>query len=335
MSRGMSRGTTARSRDAATVLPAMPSLAGLYGRAVVTAALRGLGRKPASGDLPATRHGVDGVRVDLQALTRFQQLIGATARDELPSAYVHTVAFPVVMSVLARPDFPLPLLGLVHLSNEVHQSRAIDAFEVLDVVAWAEDLRAHVSGTQVDLVTEVRVQGERVWEGRSVYLARGVSLGAAAPGGPSMPSRRERPAFEAPRPTGVWRLDAGIGRRYAGVSGDWNPIHLNGRAAKVLGMRTTIAHGMYLAARMVEQAIPSADGPLHWRIDFSAPVYLPGTVTVSFARSGPAPSEDSGMGVQCGRRVDVVGWSAKQQRAHFTGWTAEGLPGRRGTARST
>jgi acyl dehydratase len=310
---------TAGSEDAETVLPAVPSLAGLYGRAVASAARRGLGRKPVSVELPAVRHRVDGVRVGLEALTHFQQLIGATVRDELPSAYVHTVAFPVAMSVLARPDFPLPLLGLVHLSNEVRQSRAISAFEVLDVLAWAEDLRAHPSGTQVDLVTEVRVQGELVWEGRSVYLARGASVGAAAPGGTSVPSGRDRPPFEAPRPTGIWRLDAGIGRRYAGVSGDWNPIHLNGRAAKALGMRTTIAHGMYLAARMVEQAVPSADGPLHWRIDFTAPVYLPGTVTVSFVRSRPVQSEDSGTGVQGGRRVDVLGWSAKQQRAHFTG----------------
>lgn len=293
------------------VVLGMPSLPGLYGSALATAARRRV--TPSSAvrpGLPAVRHRVDGVRVDLADLTRFQHLIDAAARDVLPSAYIHTVAFPVMMSVLARPDFPLPLLGMVHLSNEVRQTRPIGAFEELDVVARAEGLRAHASGTQVDVVTEVGVSGETVWTGRSVYLARGIRLeGEPTVSATSEGSGGERPSFVPPIPTGLWRLDAGTGRRYAAVSGDWNPIHLNAVAAKALGMRTLIAHGMYLAARMVEQAAPAPEGALDWRIDFATPVLLPGAVTTSFARTRDGD----------GTLVDVVAWSAKRQRRHFSG----------------
>ncbi len=298
-------------------LTAVPGLAGLYRSALGLAVRRRIGRSSQQADLPAVRHRVEGVCVDLRALTRFQQLLGSAARDILPSAYIHTLAFPVAMSVLARPDFPLPLLGMVHLSNDVRQDRQVGAFEVLDVVAYAEHLRAHAAGTQVDVVTEVAVGGERVWTGRSVYLARGVRFGAAEAGERGERPVADRPSLSAPPPTGVWRLDAGTGRSYAAASGDWNPIHLSGPSARALGMKKAIAHGMYLAARMVDEALPAPDGALQWRIDFAAPVLLPGTVTTSFRRSAPG-----GTGGATGGRVDVVGWSAKRQRPHFTGWVS-------------
>jgi acyl dehydratase len=55
--------------------------------------------------------------------------------------------------------------------------------------------------------------------------------------------------FKAPDPTALWQLGVDTGRAYAAVSGDFNPIHLSVLSAKALGMRRSIAHGMYLASR--------------------------------------------------------------------------------------
>jgi hypothetical protein len=289
-------------------LPAVPELATLYRDALGVAVLRKAGRGSAPSVLPTARHRVRDMQVDLPALTRFQQLLGSAVRDRLPSAYLHALAFPVAMSVLARKDFPLPLLGMVHLSNEVHQQRQVTASETLDVVAWSEDLRPHHAGTQLDLVTEISVDGELVWSGLSVYLARGAWLGAV----PDRGQPEQKQAFAPPAPTALWRLGPGTGRRYASVSGDWNPIHLSAASARALGMKGAIAHGMYLAARMVDHAVPAPAGRLSWRIDFASPVLLPGTVATSFTGT-PGPTDT-------GVLVDVVGWSPARQRPHFTGW---------------
>lgn len=304
-------------RDEVT-LARVPGLPGLYRRALTLAVRRTVGRASVPIGLPPVRHRVDGIVIDVPALTRFQQVLGSAARDQVPSAYLHTLAFPVAMSVLARGDFPLPLLGMVHLSNEVHQSRQVDAFEAFDVVARAEDLRSHPAGTQVDLVTEVSVGTELVWTGRSVYLARGVRPG---PSGSGESRDGGRPAFSAPAPTGVWRLGADTGRRYAAVSGDWNPIHLSGPTAKALGMKAAIAHGMYLAARMVDQAEPAPSGAMGWRIEFVTPVLLPGVVTTSFSAKGDTTGRDDRDARP--HRVDVAGWDARRRRPHFTGWVRE------------
>ena len=40
-----------------------------------------------------------------------------------------------------------------------------------------------------------------------------------------------------------------LGRRYAAISGDYNPIHLGALSAKLFGFKQAIAHGMWSKAR--------------------------------------------------------------------------------------
>ena len=46
-----------------------------------------------------------------------------------------------------------------------------------------------------------------------------------------------------------WKAPADIGRQYAKVSGDYNPIHLSAVSAKLFGFPTAIAHGLWNKAR--------------------------------------------------------------------------------------
>ena len=77
---------------------------------------------------------------------------------------------------------------------------------------------------------------------------------------------------------GEWRLPADLGRTYAAVSGDANPIHLYPLTAKALGFPRQIAHGMWTKARSVaaiENRLPEA---VTVEVAFKKPVFLPGTV---------------------------------------------------------
>ena len=80
------------------------------------------------------------------------------------------------------------------------------------------------------------------------------------------------------------RVPDDIGRRYAAVSGDVNPIHLNPLAAKAFGFPRAIAHGMWTHARSLaalEGRLPA--GPLTVRAQFAKPVLLPSTVALHTA----------------------------------------------------
>ena len=118
--------------------------------------------------LPARAVEVRGVRADLAKLTEFAHLMGEPARDILPSGYLHALAFPVAMSVMVQEDFPLPLLGMIHLRNQVEHFAPVLFTDELSVRAWARDLTGHRSGTQVQIVAEIHnADGTALlWRGR-------------------------------------------------------------------------------------------------------------------------------------------------------------------------
>lgn len=250
-----------------------PSLGPLFAKAALTQR----GRK---GDLPDIALRREGVVVDRDHLLAYERVCGFGGGDVLPHTYPHVLGFPLQVALMADRSFPLPLPGLVHLENQIVVRRRLTADDRLDLTVRAEDLRPHPKGRLVDLVTEVDVEGERVWEGRSTYLRRGrpnpdAGRGEAAPPLPDRP------------PAGVVRVPEGQGRAYAAVSGDVNPIHLHALSARAMGFPRAIAHGMWTAARSLAVLGPVTAEAGASHVWFAKPVLLPSTVELVVDDTGP------------------------------------------------
>jgi acyl dehydratase len=256
-----------------TVLDRSPRLGGLYVKAVLGA----VGRR--GHELPDTELLREDMGVDRAHLAEYARVCGFPVADALPATYPHVLAFPLQVALMAKRSFPLPLPGLVHVRNRITLRRAIDAAEPLSVRVHAEGLRAHPKGAQVDLVARVDAAGESVWEGRSTYLARG----ATAPDGPDEPAGP--PGIEDGPPVATWRVDAGVGRRYARVSGDVNPIHLHPLTAKAFGFPRAIAQGMWTAAHALAALQGRLPTAFTYDVAFGKPLLLPSTVEL---RTRPA-----------------------------------------------
>ncbi|MGP9728481.1 MaoC family dehydratase [Glutamicibacter sp. 287] len=274
----------------AELVTEIPTMAAVYARAVKT-----LTRKPKNPVLPEVTLIFQGARADQAKLAAYRQAVSAPANGKLPSLYVHSLAFPLAMSLMLRGDFPLPLLGMIHLGNQVSVTEPLGQEEVFDVEVNAENLVAHAKGACCDLVVKIVVAGETRLTLRSTFLAKGVTLGGDTPA-----KAHER--FVPPQRTAAWKLDGGTGRRWAAVAGDYNPIHLSALSARALGMPGAIAHGVYLAARALA-AIEPASGNYEWEIEFRTPVVLPAAVDLAFVPSA------TGFAVQ--------GWNPRKGKPHF------------------
>ncbi|MFG3640156.1 MaoC family dehydratase [Micromonospora sp. NPDC047762] len=66
--------------------------------------------------------------------------------------------------------------------------------------------------------------------------------------------------------------------RYAGASGDFNPIHWSDRVATTVGLPGVIAHGMFtmaLVGRAVTEWAGSPDAVVEYGVRFTRPVVVP------------------------------------------------------------
>ncbi|MDQ6641757.1 MAG: hypothetical protein M3Y66_04595 [Actinomycetota bacterium] len=222
-------------------------------------------------DLTLTRTDVP---IDPDHVTAYAEVCGFPNRQHLPLTYPHMLAFPLQMGIMTDSSFPFPAVGTVHLANSITQHRPIGLDERLVVAAHPENLRAHPKGSAFDLVTTVSSDGLTVWESTSEYLRVGSTTKA---GDKSVTTERD-PLDVVPGGPTVWGLPGDLGRKYAAVSGDHNPIHLYPLTAKAFGFPRQIAHGMWTKARCVaalDNRLPDAVTVL---VEFKKPVFLPGSV---------------------------------------------------------
>ncbi len=269
---------------ATRTLDSSPSILPLYARAAAPL-IPGASRLPfvpgRGNDVPDLELSLAGVRPDPDAVAAYSRVCGFTLRDALPPTYPQVLAFPLHMAVMADGSFPFGAVGLVHVENRIVQRRPIELGEELKLVVRPTPLKPHKRGQTFSLVTEAQIGSETAWESTSTMLHRqkpqkpadGPKTGLY--GAKSAHRPLEEPELTA---SAEWRLGGDLGRRYAAVSGDRNPIHMHSLTAKPLGFPGAIAHGMWTKARCLaalEGRLPDAFAV---EVSFRKPIRLPGKV---------------------------------------------------------
>jgi len=263
------------STSATEHLTSMPSPFGLYMKAAGSARRKPKGL-PA---IPSLQAEMPAAKVDAAHLAAYRKICGFADGDTLPIIYPQIMAQPLVMHLMTRPSFPLPLLGLVHLRNHIEQLRPLRADEQFDIRVATGEGREVKAGLEFDMIHEFTVGAEVIWRSVMTILYRvpGPKGGKSAPPAPATELAEYR-SFEAP---------ADIGRRYAKVSGDYNPIHLTAASAKLFGFPRAIAHGLWSMARccaLLQPELPAP--PKQLSVQFKQPLLLPGKVALKFQRKG-------------------------------------------------
>lgn len=220
------------------------------------------------------------VNVDPTRLAAYRKVCGFADNSLLPPTYPHILAFALQMQLLTAKDFPFPLLGLIHLSNRIRMLRPMGAVSRVRVSVQVQNLQPHAKGATFDLVTTLDDQLGPLWEAESQMLCRGVKLEGE-------PIEEVLASTLTLTQVAQWNAPSGIGRQYAKVSGDYNPIHLSAASAKLFGFPSAIAHGLWNKARTLAALadhLPVANVEI--RVQFKKPVRLPSEVTLLASAAG-------------------------------------------------
>lgn len=220
------------------------------------------------------------VDVDQKRLAAYRNVCGFTDNALLPPTYPHILAFALQMQLLTAKEFPFPLLGLIHLSNRIRVLRPMGGVGRVRVSVQVQNLQPHAKGATFDVVTTLDDQLGPLWEAESQMLCRGVKLEGEPVEDVLTPSLTMTQVAQ-------WKAPADIGRQYAKVSGDYNPIHLSAVSAKLFGFPTAIAHGLWNKARTLAALadhLPTANVAI--AVQFRKPVRLPSEVTLLASAAG-------------------------------------------------
>lgn len=251
-----------------------PSILGLYRRALFAK-----GSKKPNPTLPKTQITLRDTLSDPKKIAQYKEVCGFKEDNgNLPLTFPHIIAFPIHLELMLSKGFPFALLGMVHIRNEITQYRAIKTHEIMDICCSFSDLRTTDKGYDVDIKTEVYIAGELVWESVSTNLIRQKTGVAAQP-----KSVNQEAEDNTALKTETWSLASNLGRRYALVSGDSNPIHLLKLSAKLFGFKGHIAHGMWTKARVAATLYNQLDSEAcKIKVDFKLPIFLPGKIQLQY-----------------------------------------------------
>lgn len=209
-------------------------------------------------------------------IAAYGRACGFRREQGVPLSYPHVLAFPLHLLLLTDRRFPYPASGMVHLANHIRQHQRLEEGQALRLEVYGERWVSHPKGQALSIATRAYSHGALVWESDSLYLRRGVEAPVGEPWAGTLPV-----AGDDWVRTQRWILPADLGRRFADVSGDFNPIHTSLIGARLFGFRRAIAHGMWTLGRaLAAQQPPGGLGVAQVQCDFKLPIFLPGQVTL-------------------------------------------------------
>ncbi len=242
------------------------------------------------GEIPRRRLAVErrGIEIDPGRVEAYRRVTGGGGGSALPLTYPALWETALALELLAAGDFPLPSRGLLHLESELLHLRPLYPDDRPRCRVELDGVEEHPQGLRLTLVSRNwNASGQLCLEDTLVMLAR-------LPDASGSRARREAadaradPAGEW-REVESWRLRSNHGRRYARVSGDFNPIHLWSWSSRPFGFRRPILHGFctqaMVARALVERCLGGDPARLRrLRIFFRSPLPLPARVELRVAR---------------------------------------------------
>ena len=225
---------------------------------------------------------IQNITADPQHVNQFSEVCSFSKDSpHLPLPYPHVIAAPLHYAVLTHKAFPLKLLGLVHVKNSITQHRPIALQDIMQIECFIESFDDVPIGQIFHLHTRISVDEELVWEETCSFLARRKSKTKVKK---AKKPQSEADAYSESQITS-WEVPANMGRRFAKVSGDVNPIHLADITAKLFGFKKAIVHGVWSMARTMaelESKLSQDDlqSSLKMDVEFKLPVYLPSWVSL-------------------------------------------------------
>jgi hypothetical protein len=210
----------------------------------------------------------------------------------IPATYLQTLFIGLLGKFITTSHFPITPMGLIQVGQSFEQTRAVTTDEILDLSCQLHGMTKTAKGIHTQFLLKVLSGKEIVWQGISTFFTRSKNK----PPKKKLNEKKEdcleiKETIAVPRDTGL---------KYAGVSGDYNPHHLYGFTARMIGFKQPIAHGMWSLARAMA-SLENRFGthyPLKADAAFKLPIFMPAVITLGHEPAETLPADSPAMDIE-------------------------------------
>lgn len=211
-------------------------------------------------------------------LKKYQKLLKINNDSQiLPIFYLQVLAFKLHLKLLNHKHLPFKVTGAIHKENSVTYHKPIYKNDPINFQVSIDKFVKTNTSTQCTILTEAYVSGEIKWQARSTYYHRNSKS----------EERKKEPHLNTQRNVilqKTLKLSENLGRKFALISGDINPIHMHPMIAKLFGFQSTIIHGMYMSAKTLSPFnIDKSSLPVTVNNTFIKPIELPTRVLIKYS----------------------------------------------------
>ncbi|SSQ38721.1 Acyl dehydratase [Acinetobacter baumannii] len=96
--------------------------------------------------LPQVEYVVDRLEIDQSHLKAYNEVCGFQNNGFVPAIYLAVLSQSLQMHMMTAEAFPFPILGLVHIRNQIKQTRPIGVTEKLTLSCKFGELKPHDKG---------------------------------------------------------------------------------------------------------------------------------------------------------------------------------------------
>ena len=205
------------------------------------------------------------VLLDEQRLSTYRAYFGFS--DAIPFTYLYLFAQRAQAASMLSKEYGLPIPGTIHLNNRLTLLEAVTIDEPFSLQVEIK-VPYKAEGSLISEATVSFRQSEQLKaQCNSLYLIKRKKKNPKARTG-------NRDAInELSNAISQWDLGKNVGKQYAEVSDDHNPIHKSVFWARVAGFKRPIAQGWFVASRIAAERKKPISAI---EVEFSKPVFLPG-----------------------------------------------------------
>ncbi len=243
-----------------------PSLAAIFLKAFASTKPR---YNPNIKEQPCMSAHASGLKINDDHLKSYEEICDFNQKEFVPTTYIQMMANPIMVAMITHQTFPFKALGLIHTQHKIVQHRPVRRYEPIDVTCFLNGFKEHEDHIEFEVLTHASIDQKVVWQSVGTYISRNPKTSLKR-----TQSNKKQVVADTVWQQKEWELDYYLGQRYARISGDYNPIHLHKRTARMFGFRRHIIHGMWTLAHCAAQFHGAFD-KFKLEAKFIAPIFLP------------------------------------------------------------